>query len=159
MLSSVSNYQNLHSASLFFRLNNCTYTTEISCPRRDMPNESLGTMQRTQNTRNKKSIHKNSTQREEKQFTMKAVHPTAEHTTRNQSFTSRPTFVSFHAPHYQKNTLYANAARKRRSEQKTKAVKQRRVGYPTATMYRYRKNEVDGTGKNLVVEMATDVRF
>ena len=58
----------MRSASPSFRLNDCTHTTHFCFPGWDIPNESLGTMQRTWNTQNTMSIRVTAPQLQEKRL-------------------------------------------------------------------------------------------
>ena len=68
MLTPVSNYEILRGTSPYSLLCGCEHTSEISFSSLNLSNESFGTMQRTWNTQNTKSIHRNVTQEEERQL-------------------------------------------------------------------------------------------
>ena len=58
--------------------------------------------------------------------------------------------VSFYIPHNQPCTQNSNATRKERSRQKTRTVRQRRVGHPTTKTHGQKRDEVESISKGLL---------
>ena len=96
------------SAWLSFRLSVYGHTSNITFPGRDASKKSLGTAQHTQNTQNAKSIHKNSTQREEMQFAASLLFPTAKHTTAHRCFALFPIYVCSFVPNMRQSTPHVD---------------------------------------------------
>ena len=112
MLTPASNYRKLRSASPFFRLSDCMHTANIHFSSRDPSNDPLGTIQCTWNTQNTEFIHRNSIQREEKQFIARVVHPTAKHREAHQCFASCPMHGRSLLLNAQQNARHVDVAQK-----------------------------------------------